>query len=460
MVRIVRPTDTIVPELLSELNNNSFLHRCESEGIVVDSAVYSLMAKFPNAKDYILRKYIQSYDPVDIDKVHVGNHEGKFDILRMTMSDDGHAQVFLRGKPIDLCTHVLVYGNPGVGKTSFVHRLKQWFDVIEVNASDTRTLAQLVGILTGAGKMTSMSREQIVLFDEMDNMAKSGKDFLMELVGPTKVEYEQTITESNQQPTIPLKKLLIRSSKRSRLHIVMLCNHIERVDIRLTSNDRIKVIPFSSPSTAEIETLLQLYAMKYWDDPDEQEFDERLLPSQTRITEIASQCNGDVRVALNMIIGGEAYEADVDVRPMDYTMALFTATNRDDLFESLTNDDISPTTICSYLSYNIVKYYDTASEIQRAFDVVSQAESLKFKTDAKYLWGVLVFGLPLSKHSTIRPAYPPRRDKNKQSDTQQGKPQKYQKSQQNDSRMNDSRSRSTQPVQTALTPSNKKRMIL
>lgn len=362
------------------------------------------------------------------------------------MSDDGHTQVFLRGKSIDLCTHVLVYGNPGVGKTSFIHRLKQWFDVIEVNASDTRTLSQLVGILTGAGKMTSMSREQVVLFDEMDNMAKSGKDFLMELIGPTKVEYEQTIAESNQQPTIPLKKLLIRSSKRSRLHIVMLCNHIERVDIRLTSNDRIKVVQFSPSSVAEIETLLQLYAMKYWDDPDEQEYHEDLLPSQARMIEIASQCNGDVRTALNMLVGGESYEADEDTRPMDYTMALFTSNNKDDLFDALVNDDINPTTICSYLSYNIIKYYDSSTEIERAFDIIRRAESLKYKTDAKYLWGTLVFGLPVSKHTTIRPSYPPRRDKNKKMEV---KPEK--------SRKQPERS---EPIAQQIVPPTRKRMIL
>lgn len=326
------------------------------------------------------------------------------------MSNDGHDEVYLRGVSIPLAKHILIYGNPGVGKTSFINRLKRWFSIIEVNASDTRTLSQLAGIVAGAGKMTSLGNmEQIIVFDEMDNMAASGKDFLLELIGPTKAEYEQIIKESNGQPTIPLKKLLIRSSRRSRLHIIMLCNHVDKVNSTITTHDRVNVIGFGPPMPAEIEALLQLYTTKYWDEPDEQEFREELTPTPKRISEIATECNGDVRLALNMLVGGESYDMDDDTRPLEYTMMLFTSGDKDTIFDMLCGDDINPTTIITYVSYNITRFYDTTSDIQKAFDTIVKAESLKYKTDARYLWAVLVYGLPLSKYTTIRPSYPPRR---------------------------------------------------
>jgi GTPase SAR1 family protein len=407
---IVRPSDSIVPELLSALNNHSFLNKCHTGDFVTETAIQSLIVKFPNAKDYIIRQYILAHDPVEAPDVHIGNYGAKYDIFSILMSDAGHSQMIIRGHTIDLCKHILIHGYPGVGKTSFIHRLKRWFDVIEVNASDTRTLSQIAGILTGAGKMTSLSsREQIVVFDEMDNMAKSGVDFLLSLIGPSIAEYERIITESGGQPTVALKKLLIASSHRSRLHIIMLCNYIDKVSMDIRTNDRVKVLEFSRPDSVEIETLLQLFVSRYWDDPDQQEYDESLMPSPERVKQVATECHGDVRVALSMLLGGDSYGVDEDTRPLDYTALLFVSSKRDELFESLIDDDISPTTICSYVAYNIPRFYDTASEIDAAFTTVQRAETLKYKADARYIWGVLVFGLPLSKYVTIRPQYPPRK---------------------------------------------------
>jgi hypothetical protein len=385
------------------------------------------------------------------------------------MSQAGHAIVSFNGHQIDLCKHVLIYGSPGIGKTLLVRHLKQLFNVIEVNASDTRTLAQLQGILAGAGKMNSLAgKQQIMVFDEMDNMAKTGIDFLISLLGPPKSEYEKTFTESNGQPTVALKRLFIRSSRQSRLHIVMLCNYVSKINIDITTNDRVKVVEFIKPDPVEIESLLQLLAMKYWDDPDEQEYDESLTPSRERIKQISVECHGDVRNAMEMLLGSDSYDAGDDTRPLDYTGAIFTTSvdKRDDLYDALVDDDINPTTICTYLAFNIPRYYTTSSEISVAFDAVNRAELLKFKTDVNYVWGVLVYGMPCSKYTTMKTMYPPKRAfavfAKKQQLKDERKKQKQQQKVIDDNRgsRKSRRTKSEQPQQAVTIAKPKKRMVL
>jgi replication factor C large subunit len=69
---------------------------------------------------------------------------------------------------------VVVYGSPGVGKTSAAHALANdmGWDVMELNASDSRTKDQIEKVAGGAAMNQSLtgSGRQLVILDEADNL--------------------------------------------------------------------------------------------------------------------------------------------------------------------------------------------------------------------------------------------------------------------------------------------------
>ena len=69
---------------------------------------------------------------------------------------------------------VVIYGSPGVGKTSAAHALANdmGWDVMELNASDSRTKDQIQKVAGGAAMNQSLtgSGRQLVILDEADNL--------------------------------------------------------------------------------------------------------------------------------------------------------------------------------------------------------------------------------------------------------------------------------------------------
>ncbi|MFH1332223.1 MAG: replication factor C large subunit [archaeon] len=107
---------------------------------------------------------------------------------------------------------LLIYGGTGNGKTSAVHALARELDyeLLEVNASDTRNKANIESILGISSKQMSLfKKSKIILVDEVDGITgqedRGGVQALVKVIEETKVPIIIISNEPFSQKLAPLR---------------------------------------------------------------------------------------------------------------------------------------------------------------------------------------------------------------------------------------------------------------
>jgi replication factor C large subunit len=188
----------------------------------------------------------------------VGNDEARSSILKWL-------KTWVNGKK-----PLLIVGPPGIGKTSFVHILsKEYdFDLIEMNASDSRTRDILESRIVPVLNNTSLTGKRMMLFlDEVDGIYRRHDIGGLEL-----------LSRILREPMIPI--ILASNTRDQRIkELVKIC----------------RVIEFSLIPLNILKALLDQILYK-----------EELTFSGSEKDAILKSCQGDIRSLLNIVQSAHA----------------------------------------------------------------------------------------------------------------------------------------------------------
>ena len=299
--------------------------------------------------------WTEKYRPSKISQV-VGNKEAVTEFLAWI-------ETWRKGRPSKKAA--LLYGPPGVGKTSLVHAFakENGWEVIELNASDFRTrevIERVVGAASTLGSITGATG-RIILVDEVDGIdvrADTGAvQALTRLIGETHVP------------------------------IVLVAN--DPWDPKLAAlREMCQLIQFRRIPKPTVASVIKKIAMS-----------EGLKISEDKIKEIAEKSGGDLRSALNDLQIAAA--ADLEVAERDREKEIFAAltsvfhsSKYSEAVAALQNLDLEPAEFFTWVLDNVPDQL-TVEDLASAMEFLSKADLFLQRVNLKQSWGLLRYAVPL-----------------------------------------------------------------
>jgi replication factor C large subunit len=292
--------------------------------------------------------WVEKYRPQKIADV-VGNEEAKSAFIQ-----------WFTGKKRTTKRAVLLYGPPGVGKTTLVNAASKEFNftVIEMNASDTRSEKAINKI---AGKATafvaldtfsSQSKGNVLFLDEVDGIAgnedRGGVSAIIKIVETSRIPVIMAANDPDLEKLRPLKKvcMLIRFQQ---VRIPLIIATLQKI----CKAENVK---------AEFEAL------------------ER----------IAENSRGDVRSAINDLQGLSEVDKTLtaqdtlalsyrnkDISMDDTLLGFFSAKSLTDANILLSRSSVDYDEFLLSVCDNLPRRYSDSRELAAAYEFVSQADMIR-----------------------------------------------------------------------------------
>jgi replication factor C large subunit len=281
---------------------------------------------------------------------------------------------------------VLLYGPPGVGKTTLVNAAANEFGfrVIEMNASDTRTekaITKLAGravAFVGLDTFSSESKGNILFMDEVDGIAgnqdRGGVSAIVKTVEQSKIPVIMAANDPDLQKLRPLKKVstLIRFHQARIPLIIALLKEI-------CQKEHVK---------AEFEALERIAENSSGD-------------VRSAINDLQSLAETTKTLTLQDTIVLSARNKDIN---MDETLRRYFST--ESLLEAaklLSHSSVDFDDLIMSVSDNLPRRYTDPADLAEAYDYVSQADMYRGRISTEHWHLLKYFYNSLAESAAVSP---------------------------------------------------------
>ncbi len=288
---------------------------------------------------------------------------------------------FKKGKAL------LLYGSSGGGKTSSVYALAHdlGYELVEINASDTRNAQQINSLLGGASKQASLFfKSKIILVDELDGITgredRGGVQAILKLIGTSVYPIVLVANDPYNKKFSGLRKKSVLLEYRTR------------------------------PYTSVLKFLKKVCKQ------------EKIRYDEEALTVLARRAGGDIRAAINDLQSLAFADKRLTKKEVeDYSdrdktdsiiqamIKVFKTTDIDVALGAFDNVDENLDKIFLWMDENLPKEYVKPVDLAKGFDALSRADVFKgriirwqYYRFYVYCYNLLSAGIALSKDEKYR----------------------------------------------------------
>ncbi|MCL5105863.1 MAG: replication factor C large subunit [Candidatus Marsarchaeota archaeon] len=276
---------------------------------------------------------------------------------------------------------LLISGPPGTGKTAAVQLLAKKYNwsVIELNASDNRSMDEINKLVVAAGTRNIFGKKNLLFFDEVDELMpkfdKGAEPALSKLILSSKMP------------------IIFTANNRWSKSISFLRAKAENVEFKALSENEIKAV---------LNELVERLSL-----------DKEFGAQNQAIASIAKICKGDARSAINdffAMLGSSAddiYEIGIRDRKSNIFESLdriFSARTVTAPIVAAANVDVDNRMLLNWIDQNIPNRYTNIGDKYRAFSMLAKASTFytraarsQYYTYWRYMNVMMSSGVALAK---------------------------------------------------------------
>ena len=267
---------------------------------------------------------------------------------------------------------ILIYGPPGVGKTTIAYALKEDHDleIIEMNASELRNRARIEHVIKSATLAGTLSgKKKIILIDDVDIFAgrkdSGGVGAVASILKETNCPIVLTSTDAWERKIAPIR------------------SECELIEMKKVNKFAIKKL---------LESIVEKEEMKI---------------SSKDISEIADNAAGDVRSALNDLQARKSSLRDREKDIFNKMRTMFKATDYKEARE-VARGDVDFDILRLWIDENIPNEYENTKDVANAYNWLSRSDVFLGRIRGnnwilfKYSIDLATAGVALSKENVYR----------------------------------------------------------